>query len=152
MLLCSEKDKIVNGLHFHLWNFRKLIFFPGWCWPCWDINRMTLSETDRSVTRNIWCGYEAVSGWDSPGLDLFKDKSPSAFLKMTYPNILVPKFSWHKQLFRHVWHLETLFDTIWWTWRLNPKKRLILIEIFRGEIWKAFVQSKISLKLSPATI
>ena len=35
---------------------------------------------------------EAVSGC-GPGFDLFEDKSPSAFLKMTYPNILVPKFS-----------------------------------------------------------
>ena len=36
--------------------------------------------------------YEAVSGL-GPGFDLFKDKNPSAFLEMTYPNILGPKFS-----------------------------------------------------------
>ena len=29
---------------------------------------------------------------EGPGFDLFEDKSPSAFLKMTYPNFLVPKF------------------------------------------------------------
>ena len=53
---------------------------------------------------SIFLACEAVSGWDQ-GFDLFEDKSPSAFLKMTYPNILVPKFSWHIQLFIHVWHL-----------------------------------------------
>ena len=36
--------------------------------------------------------YEAVSGW-GPGFDLFKDKSPNAFLKDTYPDILVSKFT-----------------------------------------------------------
>ena len=51
-----------------------------------------------------WTSYKAVSGW-GPGFDLFEDKIPCAFLKMAYPNILVPKFSWHKQLFMHVWHL-----------------------------------------------
>ena len=43
---------------------------------------------------------EAVSG-GGPAFGLFEDKSPSAFLKMTYPNILVPKFNWHIQLFLH---------------------------------------------------
>ena len=49
-------------------------------------------------------GYEVVSGW-GPGFGLFEDKSPSTFLKMTYHNILVAKFSWHIQLFIYVWHL-----------------------------------------------
>ena len=38
------------------------------------------------LQESLW--YEAVSGW-GPGFDLFEDKSPSAFLKMTYDEVWV---------------------------------------------------------------
>ena len=67
-----------------------VILGPILNWSVWNVHNQT--------------SYEAVSGW-GPGFDLFEDKSLSAFMEMIYANILVPKFSWHIQLFIHVWHL-----------------------------------------------
>ena len=70
-----------------------------WCyhvlWNC--MINFSLWKIYEFYTKQNYCRlviirkiYEAVSGW-----------GPSAFLKKTYPNILVPKFSWHKLLFAH---------------------------------------------------
>ena len=60
---------------------------------------------DTQTSSHVW-GHPRCVEVDLNGSEWCQyDKSPIAFLKMTYPHILVPKFSWHIQLFIHVWHL-----------------------------------------------
>ena len=101
--------------------FIKLLWFflfplDSFCFPLfrplssWIIQYLRSSRGRLARRWNKEAGaYEAVSGW-GPDFGLFEDKSPSAFLKMTYPNILVPKFIWHIQLFIHVWYLYSSFN------------------------------------------
>ena len=92
-----------------------------------------------------------VLGW-GPGMPvLAKDKVPIAFLKQTYPNILVPIFlniySFPYMCDTYRQHLINSFKNDYWIQKMPDFGRN-----FWTKILIACVYSKISFKSSPATI